>query len=222
MVDAPESCSRLSGVTSEEDAEARRRVIVELAARLIVEEGPHGLSLRRLSREAGGSTQLVYTLFGGKQGLADALYAEGFRRLGEAGRQALAAAPPPGDPERLVVIGHSYRRFALAEPALFSVMFGRAVPGFTPTRRTRQDSRAATFGHVVSTVQECLDAGTLVGPPAEDLARMCWATVHGLASLEVAGLLGPEDVDAFADAALRVPVDAHRPSALLDRVDGSA
>jgi len=195
----------------DDDGSARRTAVVEIAARLLVEEGPHGLSLRRLAREAGGSTQLVYTLFGGKQGLADALYAEGFRRLGEAEDRALEAAPPVGDPLRLVAIGRAYRRFALDEPALFSVMFGRSIPGFTPTRRTRQGGRHSTFTHVVRTAQECLDAGTLVGRTAEDLARICWSTVHGLASLEVAGLLGPGDADAFVEAALHVPVDAHRP-----------
>lgn len=190
--------------------DGRRRAVVEVAARMLAEEGPHGLSLRRIAAAAGGSTQLVYTLFGGKQGLADALYAEGFRRLGEAGAAALVDGPPPGDPERVVTLGHAYRRFALAESAFFSVMFGRAIPGFTPTRPTRRRSRSMTFDHVITAVQECLDAGTLVGRGAEDLARMWWVTAHGLASLELAGLLAPDDAEAFADAALRVPVDAHR------------
>ncbi len=193
------------------EPDERRQQVLELAARMLVEQGPHGLSLRRLAQQAGGSTQLVYTLFGGKPGLADALYAEGFRRLGEAGARALQDAPLPPDPERLVVIGRAYRRFALDEPALFSVMFGRAIAGFTPSRATREQSRASTFDHVVSTARECLDAGTLVGLSAEDLARECWVTVHGLASLEVAGLLMATNADAFAETALRTPVDAHRP-----------
>lgn len=204
--------SRLVLVDAEDLTERRRREVVEIAARILVEEGPHGLSLRRLSRQAGGSTQLVYTLFGGKQGLADALYAEGFRQLGEIGWQAVQAAGPPGDPERLVAFGRAYRRFALAEPALFSVMFGRSIPGFLPGRATRARSRATTYGQVVRTAQECLDAGTLRASSADDLARTCWATVHGIVSLELAGLLGTDDAEAFAEAALHVPVDAHRPA----------
>ena len=198
------------GRADEGATDVRRREVVEIAARLLVEQGPAGLSLRRIAAEAGGSTQLVYTLFGGKQGLADALYTEGFRRLGQAQDHALEQAPPVGDPLRLVAVGHAYRRFAVDAPALFSVMFGRSIPGFTPTRRTRASCRRLTFAAVVRTAQECLDAGTLRGRAADDLARICWSTVHGLASLEVAGLLGPDDLDAFVDAALRVPVDAHR------------
>lgn len=192
-------------------ADARRRDVLEVAARLLAEDGPHALSLRRIAAEAGGSTQLVYTLFGGKPGLADALYAEGFRRLGVAMAHALADAPPAGDPERLMALGRGYRAFALAEPAFFSVMFGRAIPGFTPTRATRGAGRSATLGQVVQTTQECLDAGTLVAPDAERLARACWATAHGVAALEVAGL-GGEDAAAVAELALRAPLEAHRPT----------
>lgn len=193
-----------------EPGDVRRRDLLEAAARVLAEDGPHGLTLRRVAALAGGSTQMVYTLFGGKPGLADALYAEGFRRLSAAMTAALDGTPPPGDPDRLVALGRGYRAFALAEPAFFSVMFGPAIPGFTPGRATRSAGRAGTLGQVERCVQECLDAGTLRGASALDLARTCWATVHGLASLQLAGLLGGDDVDAFADAALQVPVDAHR------------
>lgn len=187
----------------------RRTRVVEVAARLIAEEGPHALSLRRLAAAAGGSTQLVYTLFGGKPGLADALYAEGFRRLGDAMAAALAGAPEPaGDPARLAVLCHAYRRFAAEESAFFAVMFGPVVPGFVPGRATRDASRERSLGQVVATAQECLDAGTLHAADALTLARSCWTTTHGVAALQHAGLLdgGAGDLDAV----LRLVVDAHR------------
>jgi AcrR family transcriptional regulator len=186
----------------------RRTSVVEVAARLIAEEGPHALSLRRLAAAAGGSTQLVYTLFGGKPGLADALYAEGFRRLGEAMRAA-AGPEPVGDPARLVVLAQAYRRFATDEPAFFSVMFGPVIPGFTPSRATREVSRDRSFGQVVTAVQECLDAGTLRAEDPQALARACWTTAHGVAALQHAGLLDGGDAD--LDPVLRIVVDAHRP-----------
>lgn len=197
--------------TTFEDGDDRRRPVLEAAARLLAEEGPHGLSLRRIAAEAGGSTQLVYTLFGGKRGLADALYAEGFGRLAAACRAALAECPPPGDPERLVAIGRAYRAFALAEPAFFAVMFGKAIPDFTPTMTTSGRCRATTFGSLVAEVQACLDAGTLVAESADELARLCWVTVHGVSALESAGMLRPEDPEAFVEEALRTPLLAHRP-----------
>jgi len=197
--------------TSFEEGDERRRAVVESAARLLAEEGPHGLSLRRIAAEAGGSTQLVYTLFGGKRGLADALYAEGFGRLSAACRTALASCPPPGDPERLMAIGRACRAFAQAEPAFFAVMFGKAIPGFTPTSATTGQCRASTFGSLVAEVQACLDAGTLRADSAEGLARLCWVTVHGVSALESAGMLRAEDPEAFVEEALRTPLLAHRP-----------
>ena len=197
--------------TEVQDSDERRAAVVEAAARLLAEEGPHGLSLRRIAAEAGGSTQLVYTLFGGKRGLADALYAEGFGRLAQACRTALAACPPPGDVERLMAIGRAYRTFGQTEPAFFAVMFGKAIPGVTATTATTGQCRANTFGSLVAEVQACLDAGTLVGNSAEELARLCWVTVHGLTARESAGMLRAEDPDAFVEEALRTPLLAHRP-----------
>lgn len=205
----------MSRVSREDELEARRRQIIEVAAAMIVAEGAHGLSLRQLAREVGGSTQLIYTLFGGKPGLADALYGEGFCRLGEAMIAAAEASAPAGDPERIVAMGRAYRDFARSQPALFSVMFGRAIPGFTPARRTRHEGRSATFGHVVTIVQECLDAGTLTGAGAEEIARVCWLTAHGLAALEAGHLLAVDDH--FVEVALRVPVDAYRPAHVTNR-----
>lgn len=194
-----------------EDQDARRGELLEVAARMLAEAGPHGLSLRRIAAAAGGSTQLVYTLFGGKSGLADALYAEGYERLAAAMRAALDDAPPPGDPERLVAVGRSYLRFASREPAFFALMFGQPIAGFTPARLTRARGRECTFGQVVAQVQACLDAGTLVGSTADELARLCWLTVHGLASLEAAGMVNADDPEAFEEHVLRTPLLAHRP-----------
>ena len=182
-----------------------------MAARQLAEAGPHGLSLRKIAAAAGGSTQLVYTLFGGKSGLADALYAEGYQRLAAAMREALDQAAPPGDPERLVAVGRAYLRFATGEPAFFTLMFGQPIAGFTPAPQTRARGRECTLGQVVAQVQACLDAGTLVGTTAEELARLCWLTVHGLASLEAAGMVRPEDPETFEEHVLRTPLLAHRP-----------
>ena len=118
----------------------------------------------------------------------------------------------PGDPERVVAIGRAYLEFATAEPAFFSMMFGRPIPGFTPVRTTRTHGRDSTFGTLVLEVEACLAAGALRGAPAEELARLCWLTVHGLASLRAAGML-PSDAGSttLQERALRTPLQAHRP-----------
>jgi AcrR family transcriptional regulator len=57
--------------------------LIEAAARLLADEGPAGLSTRRLAAEVGTSTMAVYTHFGGLPELVRAVVREGFKRLGD-------------------------------------------------------------------------------------------------------------------------------------------
>jgi AcrR family transcriptional regulator len=57
------------------------RQLIDEGARLLAEQGPAGLSLRKLAAAVGTSTMTVYTRFGGKEGLLAAMYREGFGAL---------------------------------------------------------------------------------------------------------------------------------------------
>src|SRR5439155_14458417 len=106
---------------------------------LISSDGPKALSLRKLAADAGTSTTAVYSLFGSKPDLVNALYAEGFRRFGT----RLAAVPHTGDAApALVRLGIAYRESALADPHPYAIMFTRSVPGFEPNAEAEQLARA--------------------------------------------------------------------------------
>ena len=55
--------------------------ILEAASELLSKEGASALSVRRIATAAGCSTMGLYSRFGGKDGVVDELYAEGFERL---------------------------------------------------------------------------------------------------------------------------------------------
>ena len=65
----------------------------EVASRLLTEEGSVALTLRQVVADVGCSTTVLYTLFGDKDGLAEALCREGFDRF----RRHLANLPPAED-----------------------------------------------------------------------------------------------------------------------------
>ena len=112
---------------------ALRLGILDAAGRLLVEEGPQALSMRRVAREVNASTQVLYTMFGGKDGLANELFLEGFERL--AG--AHGAARRSEDPLRhLYDRAEVYFENALANPNYYRVMFSDAIPGFKPSEET--------------------------------------------------------------------------------------
>ena len=176
--------------------EALRRGLLDAAGRLLVEEGPGALSMRRISREVNCSTKVIYTMFGGKRGLVEELRLEGFERL----RLSVEAVEHPGDPWAYVVaLGWAYRENALANPNHYAVMFGRAVPGFEPTEEGLRRSER-TFGGLVGAVEGCVEAGVVAPSDPRAVASVLWSTVHGVVSLELAGHLKGEGPRVFEEA----------------------
>jgi AcrR family transcriptional regulator len=159
--------------------------LLDVAGQLLLHHGPESLSMRRIATEAGCSTTVIYTMFGSKEGLAEALYLEGFEKF----RRRLEAVPAHRDPfEYLVALGPAYREACLAEPAYYSLMFEKAIPGFEPSERARTLARAALniFDRVIA---DCISAGSIVPTQPRKIADALWAAAHGAISLERAGHL---------------------------------
>lgn len=155
--------------------------LVDAAAALLVEDGPAGLSLRKLAAAVGVSTMPVYTLFGDKRGLLAAMHREGFRRLGEELRSVPRGDDPLAD---LIALGQAYRRAALASPHLYGLMFGHLVPQFSPDEEGLTAAEEA-YRPLVDAVARCQEAGVLTGTEPERMALHLWAVAHGMVTLEL-------------------------------------
>jgi len=187
--------------------DALRVRLLDRAGELLSSEGPDALSLRRLAGDVGTSTTAVYSLFGGKPGLLRALYVEAFRRFGA----HLAEVRPTEDPVHdIIELGRAYRASALADPHLYSIMFSRPIPGFTPDPEATAEA-LATFQPLVDAVRRAIQQGLFIDEPPEQIALTAWGTVHGLVSLELSGCLPPGvDVTGMYERALRAGVDGWR------------
>lgn len=163
--------------------EAQEGEILEAASRILSEEGAAALTVRRIAAEAGCSTMGIYSRFGGKEGVVDALYAQGFRSLCD----DIAARSRTGDPvEDLRSCELRYREHALAHATHYMVMFGGAVPDFEPSAESKAIAHTA-FTNLVGAVQQCVDAGAFKGDAAE-LAHTLWSAMHGQVMLELVGI----------------------------------
>lgn len=181
-------------------------VLVEAAERLLREEGPHAVSLRRVAEAAGTTTQAVYTCFGGKPGLIDALYREGYARLAA----RLAEVDPETDPlARIRALGATYRRRALADPHLYELMTAHPIAGYEPPAASRRAARE-TLQPLVDAASDAVAAGLLVGEPAR-IAHLLWAAGHGFVGLELHGL-APDDPDAAYGRMTDALLAGHRPA----------
>jgi len=162
------------------DDQGRR--ILEAASELLSKEGASALSVRRIAAAAGCSTMGLYSRFGGKDGVVDELYAEGFERLVDGMK-----SPPTDDPLADLRRGAGcYRDTALANATHYMVMFGGAVPGFLPSDASHDLAHAA-FEGLVAKVARCTDAGLLDGAP-DQIAELLWGSIHGLVMLEIVGI----------------------------------
>jgi AcrR family transcriptional regulator len=160
--------------------ETLRRRLLDEAGRLLTAEGIGALTLRRVAAAADTSTTAVYDLFGDKDALLAAMYAEGFSRLGRALTRARTGEPLAA----LGNVGMAYRKAALATPHLYGLMFGRTAPDAEGQRIAD-----AAFQPLVDCVQAAMDSGDLRPGDPSAVATFLWAVSHGMVSLELAGLI---------------------------------
>jgi AcrR family transcriptional regulator len=178
------------------DEKLRLRLLDE-GGRLLAEEGPAALTVRRLAERAGTSASAVYSLFGDKWGLVDEMFREGFRRFAERIADLQASDDPMAD---FIALGAAYRANARANPHLYDLMFGQPFPQFQAGAETRELA-LGTFTALVGALGRCIDAGLLSGDPL-DLATTFFSLIHGLTSLELAGwMVSPERADRVWDRA---------------------
>ena len=137
---------------------------------------------------------VIYTHFGGKNGLVEALRLDGFAEL----RGALVTAAGRSEGRRRILrLAAAYRVWALENPTHYEVMFTRAVHDYTPTEAARAIG-IRTFDVLVDAVTSAVEAGEIEAPDARDVAYVIWGVVHGHVMLELAaisprsGLLGED------------------------------
>jgi AcrR family transcriptional regulator len=180
-----------------------RGALLAAAHDLLATEGPGALTVRRIAAAAGVSTMNVYSRFGGKDGVLDELFVDGFRRL----TAKMQTSPSSNDPlADLRQCGACYRQFALENPTYYSLMFDRVVPDFEPSDHATATA-LASLGELAIRVRRAMDADRLRPGDPFTVAAALWACEHGLVSLELR--MGDEHGDPFDwDAIAPLAVEA--------------
>jgi AcrR family transcriptional regulator len=146
--------------------------------------GVDGLSLRPLAASQATSTSAVYAMFGGKAELVAAVVDSARAGFLAAQRRAPVTGEPGTD---LRALGHAYRDWALANPTLYAVMFGGQV---VPDCGDSAPQLSETEGIAVlrALVAQAVAAGYFRDEDVDLISLSIWAGVHGMVSLEIAGL----------------------------------
>jgi AcrR family transcriptional regulator len=164
-----------------------RATLLEVAARMIADQGVEGVTMRGLADRIGVSRSAPYRHFADKAALLAAVAEDGFKRLA-AGLRA-AGAEQAGDPLlsfRSMCL--AYVEFAVEHPTHYRLMFGQAVFEWQdyPSLVAAADG---LFGEVFATVRACQQQNKLKPGEPRQTALAAWALAHGLSLLLVEGRL---------------------------------
>lgn len=212
--------------TARERARAElTREIKESARRQIAEVGASALSLRAVSRDLGMVSSALYRYFPSRDALLTALIVDAFDTVGAVAETVEQDLPPSrGFPTRWVALGTAVRRWAVAHPHDYALVYGSPVPGYEapadtvdPAARVslvalRLVADGVAAGEIDPTAERSMPRSTHgelarlrdgvgLAIPDEVLARtlLAWSAVLGAISYELFGhLVGIiEDHDAY-------------------------
>ncbi|ASW90587.1 putative HTH-type transcriptional regulator [Mycobacterium marseillense] len=216
---------------SREQIEAR---IIELGRRQLVERGAGGLSVRAIARDLGMVSSAVYRYVSSRDELLTLLLVDAYSDLADT---VECARETVGElwSDDVIAIARATRRWAVAHPACWALLYGSPVPGYhAPPERT-----IAVGTRVVAALFDAVAAGIATGdirltndlapqPMSSDFERirhefgfpgddqvltkcfLLWAGVLGAISLEVFGQYGADtltDPEAIFDTQVRLLVD---------------
>ena len=154
----------------------RDRVCV-VATELFAELGYDGFNMRRLAARLGVSAMTAYRYFDGKTDILAAVRARGFVRLAE--RLETAGDDSETMLGKIATVCQAYVDFAREEQTHYRLMFDLSQP---------QLGRSAELAGAERRAFEALATHVRVGAPGSDadrLARILWASLHGITALSL-------------------------------------
>ena len=155
----------------------RAREIATAARRLLEDEGPDALTMRRLGEALSMKAPSIYKHFDGKPAVELVVVEDGLTEMGTALREAIHGLRPHQAVGPLLSV---YRRTALAHPNLY----GLATIGPLPRPQ------------LVPGLEEWAGEPFLLVMGEPYLAQVVWSAAHGMVSLEIDGRYPPgSDLD---------------------------
>jgi AcrR family transcriptional regulator len=161
-----------------------RDEIVEAATRLVEDRAdPSGITLRGVAREAGITAPSIYDHFDNLDAVMNAVVGRGFERLSAGLEETLAAHDEPVS--RLRALCHAYVAFAVRNPRLYAVVFGRDRPEPAPRAPKSVETMpgAHAFALLVQAIDACVTAGASTSTDPQRDATLLWTALHGYVGL---------------------------------------
>jgi AcrR family transcriptional regulator len=122
--------------------------ILDVARRHVVASGPQAVSMRAIARDMGMTAPALYRYFASLDDLVGALIASLYRELTDAMEQARDTLDPGDLGGRLLAVCRAFRRWAMAHPGEFGLIFGSPIPGVSSPHEGPGHEEGMRFGGV--------------------------------------------------------------------------
>lgn len=158
--------------------------IADTALRILEEEGPDAVSMRRVAQAVGITPMAIYHHFPNREALLNFVADREFAKLSSYIR---AHALHGSMEDRLVTVMEGYLDYALARPRIFDYVFSSPRPGARQYPVDFKAGKSPTLNLVARVVQSAIDAAYLAPGDAWEISFALWAHVHGFIMLYRAG-----------------------------------
>ncbi len=160
--------------------------LLRAADAVLRRDGLTGVTVRAVAAEAGVAPMGVYSRFGSKDGLVDALLIRAIEDF----RAAVSRHSEPDPEERLKAGGRRFREWALANRQHYEAIF-LARTGLGSEQVAEASLRA--FGELLARVEYAMTAGVLRQDDVTETAQQIWHAVHGAVALELRSFVLTDD-----------------------------
>lgn len=141
------------------------REITEAGRRQLAEVGAAALSLRAVARELGMVSSALYRYVASRDELLTVLIVASYDSLADAAEEAVAPVPAGAHRQRWLATCAAVRRWAVAHPHEWALVYGSPVPGYRAPQDTIAPAARVMLAFV-SVVADADAAGALAAPAA--------------------------------------------------------
>lgn len=179
-----------------------RTELIETSGELLRSNGVGDFSTTKVADACDTSTQMIYTLFGGKSGLLKAVYETKAKELS----QKFDAVDKEDSIDQFFEMGEVYRDFMLEHAALYDTVFSlEALQNYD--RRDSLIERVEPFERFDEVIVDLIEAELL--PEDTDVSKLTdelWASMNGIIQLTLLDFYSDEETarDHYFDTASKI------------------
>jgi AcrR family transcriptional regulator len=167
----------------------QRTKIIDVAERVLTDEGLSALQARRIAKDSGCAIGTLYNIFNDIDGLILAVNERTLNELGQTLQQSATQSNPGDLKGRLMALAFAYLAFAQANPRRWRAVFDHRLPDGSEVPAFYVENRQGLLALIAIEIETAI----LDATARSDAAQALFSAVHGIVLLSLDEKLGNFD-----------------------------